>query len=342
VSAKRNRGRRRRRRSNKRERQRRLRWLSLAFALLVALVWAAFGGEIRELIGLAGDGPPRRGEALRVVSWNLANFEGDASGHDLPRILEVLEQLDPDVLAMQEIKDPEALAALLSGWELLVSDKGGRGRQRLAIAWRRDRVELLATAEHPELSLGGRVRPALSAYLRGREGGPDFWLINVHLKAMPDSLDVRREQWPLLVEIAEATVREPSVGQGDRDLLIVGDFNSTGPRGTYSAGPAIEQAEIAELFAGVGLRRLRNATGCSAYYDGRRRDAWKEPSEIDLIWVRELHESISADAQVFSGTHCAASSCREFRSTQAYPVNDYVSVSDHCPVVVDLVRADDD
>lgn len=319
-----------------------MRWLSFVAALLSVLAWIWIGPEFRELTGLVGEGPSRRGEALRVVTWNLANFAGDRSGHDLERMREVIEQLDPDVLALQEVKDPEALAALLVGWELRASEQGGRGRQKLAIAWRRERVELLEVEEHAQLSLGGRVRPGLSAYLRGREGGPDFWLVVVHLKAMPAGMDSRREQWPLLLELAQAVAQGSSAGAGDRDLLIVGDFNTTGPPGSWAAGPKLEQGELAELLAPAGIRRLTNATGCTAYYDGQRRDAWKQPSEIDLVWVRELEESITAQAEVRSGTHCAASRCEDFRSTDAYPVRDYVSVSDHCPVVLDLARADDD
>lgn len=323
----------RRRRPNKHERQRRLRWFTLGLVVVIAIAWIWLGAGIRELAGISGPGPEPRGKALRVVSWNLANFNGKASEHDLARIREVIAELDPDVLALQEIRDPKALAALLPDWELRVSDKGGSGQQRLAIAWRGDRVTLIESEEHPQLSLGGRVRPGLSGYLRGTDGGPDFWLLVVHLKAMPDSIDRRREQWPRLLEIAEATAER------DRDLLIVGDFNSTGPPG---GKPEIEQRELDSALGPVGLRRLHCATGCTAYYDGQRRDSWKEPSEIDLIWARDLAESLSDDAKVHSGTHCAASRCRDFRSTDAYPVRDYEMVSDHCPVVVDLVRADDD
>jgi endonuclease/exonuclease/phosphatase family metal-dependent hydrolase len=323
----------RKRRPNKRERQRRLRWFSFALVVMIAVAWIWLGAGVRELLGVSGPGPEPRDDALRVVSWNLENFEGEASGHDLARIREVIEELDPDVLALQEIKNPEALAALLPGFELRVSEHGGRGHQRLAIAWRSDRVTLLSSEEHPQLSLDGRVRPGFSGYLRGADGGPDFHLLVVHLKAMPDALHLRREQWPQLIEIAEAT------RDRDRDLLIVGDFNSTGPPGTE---PAVEHRELDVALAPAGLRRLHCATGCTAYYDGQRRDSWKEPSEIDLVWVRDLGESLAADAEVFSGTHCAASGCRDFRSSDSYPVRDYERVSDHCPVVVDLVRADDD
>ncbi|KIG18624.1 hypothetical protein DB30_00309 [Enhygromyxa salina] len=329
------------RRRSKRDRRNRQRLVAVLLTLLAATVWAWLGPDLRELSGISGNGPPRRGDAVRVVSWNLANFSGSSSGHDLERMREVIEELDADVIAVQEIKDPKALAALLPGWELRLSSKGGRGHQLLGLAWRPDRVELLDSAEHPELSIGGRVRPGLSAYLRARDGGPDFWIVVVHLKAMPDSQPLRREQWPVLAEIADGCLQR-SPGAGDRDLIVLGDFNSTGTPGQGARGPALEQGELAQQLAPIDVRRLSSATGCSAYYDGQRRDAWKEPSEIDLVWVRGLEESLDANSEVHAGTHCAASRCQDFRSTDAYPVRDYEFVSDHCPVVLDLRRADDD
>jgi endonuclease/exonuclease/phosphatase family metal-dependent hydrolase len=321
---------------------RRLRSLAvLVLTLLGVIVWAWRGSDLREHAGLSGVGPAARGDQLRVVSWNLENFEGSPSDHDLERMREIIEQLDPDVLAVQEVKHPEALAALLPGWEISLSSAGGRGHQLLGVAVRPDRVELLEHAEHPQLSLDGHVRPAFSVYLRGREQGPDFWLVVVHLKAMPDGIDRRRLQWPMLTTLALDGLMD-GAGARDRDLLIVGDFNTTGPVGAGTRGPAIEQAELAQVLAPAQLRRLRNTGGCTAYYDGQRRDAWKEPSEIDLVWARDLAESIGPDTEVRSGTHCAEERCQDFRSSDAYPVRDYELVSDHCPVVLDLTLADDD
>jgi endonuclease/exonuclease/phosphatase family metal-dependent hydrolase len=330
-----------RKRPSKQQRRRRQSLALLVLTLLGVLVWAWLGPELREHGGLTGASPPARGDRLRVVSWNLANFAGSQSNHDLERMREIIEQLDPDVLALQEVKDPDALAALLPGWEISLSSAGGRGHQLLGVAVRPDRIDLLDHAEHPQLSLDGRVRPAYSVYLRAHDRGPDFWLVVVHLKAMPDAIDLRREQWPMLAALARDGLAQ-GPGARDRDLLIVGDFNTTGPVGAGSRGPAIEQAELEQALDGAGLRRLRNASGCTAYYDGQRRDAWQEPSEIDLVWARDLAESIEADTQVRSGTHCAEERCRDFRSTDAYPVRDYELVSDHCPVVLDLARADDD
>ena len=328
-------------RLTKAQKARRKRLVGVGLTILAGLAWAVFGPELREVGGLAGAPVPERGDHFRVVSWNLANFRGAASDHDLDRIREVIAELDPDVIAVQEIKDREALAAILPEYELRISDKGGRGRQLLGVAWRRDRVELVEAKEHAELSIGGRVRPAFAAYLRGRDQGPDLWIVVVHLKAMPDGIELRRQQWPMLVELA-ATLDEGEAPATDTDLIVLGDFNTTGPREAGRGAPAIEQAELATVLESAGLRRLVNETGCTAYYDGQRRDAWKEASEIDLVWARGLKESLQSDAKVHSGTHCAAKRCEDARSTEAYPLHDYAHVSDHCPVIVDLARADDD
>lgn len=312
----------------------------LATALLGALFWWRFGAQVRDDLGLAGSPLPDRDARLRIVSWNLENFGSDEAQHDLVRLREVVDELDPDVLALQEIHDVDRLAELLPEFELMASQGGGRGHQRLVIAWRPDRVErVIGPIEHPELALGGRVRPGLSAYLRGREG-PDLWLLVVHLKAMADGIELRREQWRSLAAIAEAArVHELAASPPDPDLVILGDFNSTGPKdGKWSD----EQRELEALLGPLGLERIPSRDGCTAYYDGRRRDAWKEASEIDLMWVRGLTESIDASTRVHAGTHCASHSCQPFRSTEAYPEPDFERLSDHCPIVLDLTRADDD
>ena len=315
---------------------RRRRVVAALLVLLGVLLWAALRDRLSQPLELAGASAPERAEAFRVLSWNLANFRGDPDEHDLERMAEILAELDPDVIAVQEVKDPAALAKLLPEFELRLSEAGGRGEQKLGIAYRRERVELLAASEHPELSLGGRVRPGLSAYVRGREGGPDLWLLVVHLKAMPSGIDQRREQWPMLAALAEGLPASTPGPEPDRDLLVLGDFNSTGVRSAGREGPALEQAEIAEIFAPAGLRRLVNATGCSAYYEGARRDAWKQPSEIDLVWARGLEGWLAPEAVLFSGTICAAQACADARSTEAYPLRDYALVSDHCPLILDL------
>jgi endonuclease/exonuclease/phosphatase family metal-dependent hydrolase len=295
-------------------------------ALLVIGYWLA-GERLRERIGVgSGAAPPTlKGDRVRVVTWNLHNFPGD--DQNLPRLRERLAKLDADLLAVQEIHDPAALANLLPGWQLHLSEHGGRGHQRLGIALDPTTLELVGPVrEHPELTMNGHVRPAVSARLRVR-GGPDFHVVVVHLKAKSDGLPLRRKQWPLLAELARDLL------QTDPDLVLLGDFNATGPAG---GSPDDELTALADILGPLGLHRIPPAVPCSAYWDGARRDAWQEPSLLDLVWVAGLAPNLGHDPQSRPLHHCARHHCQAFRSTPAYPEPDFADLSDHCPVALDL------
>lgn len=304
-----------------------MRWTPVLVALLV-LAWALFGERLRERIGVgAGAAPPTaKGSGVRVVTWNLHNFPG--ADQNLPRLQERLAGLDADLLAVQEIHDPAALARLLPGWDLHLSEHGGRGHQRLGIAFNPLTLALLGPLrEHAELGLGGHVRPAVSARLRARDG-LDFHVVVVHLKAMSDGLPLRRKQWPLLADLARDLLHT------DPDLILLGDFNTTGPAG---GTPNDELTALAAILEPLGLRRVAPITPCSAYWDGARRDAWKEPSLLDLVWVAGLPD-VTRDDNTHPLLHCARHRCQAFRSTEAYPEPDFADLSDHCPVALDLAR----
>jgi len=299
--------------------------------------YGLWGAQVRDLLGIGGDTiAPSKGAALRLVTWNLRNFPGEHQ--DLELVQRRLLELGADIIAVQEIGEPQALRELLPEWQLELSEEGGRGHQRLGVLFNPARVELIGEPqEHPQLSLGGRVRPAFSAYLRARGGGPDFHLVVVHLKAMTEGYSQRERQWPMLVELVDS-LQGTDLG-GDADVIIAGDFNTTGPHGGDSAA---ELEALEAVFGAAGLRRLQSAQGCSTYWDGPRRDAWQEPSLLDHIWVHGLDRAMGGDAQARALGHCARHRCEAFRSTAAYPDLDFETVSDHCPVIVDLALLDDD
>jgi endonuclease/exonuclease/phosphatase family metal-dependent hydrolase len=309
------------------------RWWAPALVAVVVLVYALLGEQLRGCLGLPGDGAaPTKGAGLRMATWNLRNFPEPTQDHS--RLRERLQGLGADLLAVQEIHDRVALQALLPGWDLHLSEQGGRGHQRLGIAFDPAALELVEPArEHPELGMGGRVRPGLSAYLRARDGGPDFHVLVVHLKAKPDGYPMRQQQWSLLAAIAGDLLRR------DPDLIILGDFNTTGTRG---GTPEAELAALAAVLEPLGLRRLAPDAPCSAYWDGSRRDAWHEPSLLDLVWVADLDEGLSSTTGVRPLHHCARHHCQPFRSTPGHPEPDYADLSDHCPVMLDLSPGRDD
>ncbi len=301
-------------------------------AALVVIYWLV-GDRLRAALQLPGDGvAPAKIAGLRVVTWNLHNFPDPTQ--DPARLRARLHGLGADLLAVQEIHEPAALAALLPGWQLALSEQGGRGQQRLGVAFDPAALEQVGPGhEHAELSMRGRVRPGFSLYLRARGGGPDFHVVVVHLKAMRDGHALRVQQWALLADLAGDLLRR------DPDLIVLGDFNVTGATGSE---PEDELAALTDTLAPLGLTRVVGPGACSAYWDGARRDAWHEPSLLDLVWIAGMTESASHRAQALPLHHCARHRCQPFRSTPSHPEPDYADLSDHCPVVVDLAPGRDD
>jgi len=300
--------------------------------LLVAAFVALYAGLYRWLGPEAIPAP--RADHLRVVCWNLRNFPSD---HDRAQIRHRLDQLAPQVLALQEIRDPDELRALRPGWHWIASEHGGsHGPQRLVVGWDPAQVDVTDPIEHAELAMGGRIRPALSVHVRAHDG-PDFYVVVVHLKATRSGQPTRRQQWPQLRDLV--TDRLASGPDGEDDLLLLGDFNVAGGE---DLTPEAERADLAEALAPAGLKPWTSAGGCTAYWDGTRRDRWWEPSTLDLVWSTGFDELPEPQRRAEPGTHCAQHGCAPFSSTEAHPDPDLHGISDHCPLVIDLPRRDDD
>lgn len=263
---------------------------------------------------------------LVVLSWNLENFPGD---HDVAKMAARVAAEEPDVIAVQEVLDPDALAPLAPQFEPRMSTRGGARGQRLGLLFDADTTSASALAQHALFEIGGRVRPAVSSWVE--HGDLDFHLVVVHLKATPSGLATRRLQWAAL---AELVLRLPlsGPGRGDRDIVVVGDFNTTGA-GEIDAHA--EREALAAVLAIAGLRPVEPVGGCSAYWDGRRRDGWLEPSLLDLVFVGGL-DDFAVESEALGA--CRRHGCRAVRSTAAHPDADIVGSSDHCPVRVRFTR----
>ncbi len=309
-------------------------WRGLVLVLAVVGIhraWRATGGCN------SPDGPDTRADRLAVVTWNLHNFPDDEGldAHDRARVRERIDAIDPHVLAVQEVRDPVAFAELVPDRRVLLSRHGGARGQALGLAVD-DRVEVVGDlVEHHALEIGGRVRPAASAYLRVPTATLDFHVVVVHLKAMPEGHALRRLQWALLADvIARLPLSGP--GAGDEDVILLGDFNATGDG---DGDAARERDELALVLGAVGLRPLAIEGDCSAYWDGKRRDAWLEPTLLDLAFVGGALARDEPHALVATPLGaCARHRCAPLRSTDAYPDAEIVGMSDHCPVLVRLTE----
>lgn len=294
---------------------------------------------------------------LRVATFNIRNYPAepppaDGSGEvasspsthaeqtDEELLLDVLERLDFDVLAVQEIRDPAALEALLvelgertgATYAAAFSTNAASGNdQQVGIVARADKVALTDVREHPEVDVKGTLRAGLSARLASvKEGGLDTGIMVLHL-ASGDSAKraaLRAEQ----AKAAATIVAELTAERADGDFIVLGDLNT-----------AREEAELGGLddaFAGAELGRLDNASGCTSYYVKNKLGA-VAPSWIDQVYVASLAER-DAEVELVSGAHCFERSCQAFESDEPGDAPVYWGVSDHCPVYFEVADADRD
>lgn len=286
--------------------RRHARWLAVGLAVAMHRAWT--------------DGPrcDRDDGTIAVLDWNLENFPGD---HDVDAMHDIVADADPTVFAVQEVLDHEALARLWPDAVWSISARGGVRHQRLGAGTRDATIDRVR--EHDAFAVGGRVRPAMS--MRVTTADRAFDLVVVHLKAKADGAPIRRLQWLALVDL----VSQLLASEGGGDLVVMGDFNTAGV-----AGVATDEREmLTSVLAGLGLRAIETPPGCTAYWDGARRDAWLEPSTLDLVFVAGFADaSISARAQ----GACAVHRCAPIRSSEDHPDPALHATSDHCPILLEI------
>jgi len=296
--------------------------------------------------------PPPEGE-LRIGAWNIRNFPVD----DRPQrrnmgfvrrtnicdLKQVLAGLEADVLGVEEIHDPRRFERVLRSaapdreYRVVFSAGGGRWGQHLGIAWDQRRLHLAGEPQEvTEVALDESLRPALAAYLKSaRPDGIDLTVVQVHLRATPKGYQDRIKQYHRLAEWVEGWVART----GDRDVVVQGDFNTTGARGGTVAG---ELAEADRILAAAGLRRLVNAAGCSEYWEGPGpRDGRQVPSLLDQVYVSGLEE-LDAGVPLRPWLHCARFGCRQFVSWPGHEDGTFWDVSDHCPITFQVWDRDED
>jgi hypothetical protein len=292
------------------------------------------------------DGPPRE-ESLRIASWNLRNFPLDERPQDpdlgysrrtnICDLEAALGGLDADLLGLQEVNDVRRFGPILRRacgarrMELRFSSGGGRFGQHLAFAWDSAALELIGRPQEIiELVLEQGMRPALAGYFRSlREGGVDFTLVVVHLESGPRNFADRRRQNRALAAWVEAWVEEV----GDRDVIVVGDFNTAGsPRGGLEG----ELQSVDAILGRVGLARLPNESGCTSYWEGGgEADGVQQPALIDHVLIAGFGQG-ALTSPLTPWLHCARWQCSEFISRAGEEDGTFWDVSDHCPLTFEI------
>jgi len=317
--------------------------------------------------------PPKAGN-LRIAEYNIRNFPSDTMSEasdagaasdgaadagasvpdrdtraplvrkqtetDIPALVDLLEKLDFDVLAVEEINDTQRFDAVLAQ----LGARTGRAYQSVySLDWdhpqhtgivvRKDHLRIESPKVHGEIATRPTMRAGLSARIVStKEGGVDFGLLVLHL-ASGDSAGraaLRAEQ----AKFAGQVVAERQAELGDRDFIVVGDMNTA--RGPQEL-PAFDQA----LAGTSGLARQEPDLACSTYYTKGPTNPVLQPSYIDNVYFASMDER-DVSVPVTVGAHCYERSCQPFESDSAEHGTSYWTVSDHCPVYFEIADTDRD
>jgi len=291
-------------------------------------------------------GSPDKG-SLRIASWNVRNFplderpQEDDLGYSRRTNICDFETafggLEADLYGLQEVNDIRRFQPILRracgerSMDVRYSSIGGRHGQHLAIAWDNSKLELVGQPiEVDELVLELGMRPAFAGYFRSlRAGGVDFTVVVVHLESGPQNFADRRRQNRELASWIETRIEET----GDPDVIVLGDFNTTGsPRGGLEG----ELQSVDAILGDVGLERLHNPLGCTSYWEGGgQRDGVQVPSLLDHVFVGGFGvDAVSTSLEAW--LHCARWQCEDLISRSGEEDGTFWDVSDHCPLTFEI------
>ncbi len=292
--------------------------------------------------------PPLPGpERVRLATWNVRYFPDGAHGEqqlhggaDVAWLACAIARLDPDVLAVQEFKAGERLQPALdellqrlavhtgSQWKFESAGCGESGDSHVGLLWNTSRATLRKTRMLPQTLLGRRcddnVQPLLTGHFRFRSD-LDFHVGVLHF--VPGDREwgaaLREKQRRALGSLA----REVRKGSGDQDLVLTGDWNSSGcSAGCAELLSASDERRWLErtLRHQAGLTLVPPNLGCSDYYLG-------QPGLVD-------HFAVSASLRLPEGTvasvdgFCVEAACQKNQGESAA----YRRLSDHCPLLLDI------
>jgi endonuclease/exonuclease/phosphatase family metal-dependent hydrolase len=271
---------------------------------------------------------------LRVASFNIEDFPNPATDHT--RVVESLIELDADAIALQEIRDADAMRSVLrdvgerSGrdYRLVTSRCGGdRAWFTTAIAWDADRLRAIEVRDYPGLDPGrsdGCDSLTQAGVLGVFEDGANerVALLSVHLSAHPRNFEARKQQWPRVLAILAA-----ARAQHGASALALGDFNSTG----FLGEPAIEREFVERTVVDAGFALLSRDLPCTEYW---RRDTALGPWAPSLLDHAVATDPGWSRARVLG--YCARLACAAAEPGEMDP--DHFAVSDHCPIVIERSR----
>jgi len=298
----------------------------------------------------AGQRLPRAPATARFVSWNLHWFPDgvpgrNSSGADLGWLSCALAWLDPDVVAVQEVKQSgqaeQALQTVLvelnrragARYVARLDDCGRRVPQHVGLMWNEARVSASQVQTVAELNPHGspcenQLRPGLAAQFR-LPGGLDLAVVSAHFKSKADqrAFALRGASF----KAVPGVLQRLTSAAHDSDFLLLGDLNTMGcdECAPPISGPQ-EVAALARQLRAAGVRLVGADAAGTEHYRGQL-------TLLDHALASAAMRELPQGAQSHVAGACA---------TGAAPLSERAAkqlgrmLSDHCPLVLDLTDGD--
>lgn len=245
---------------------------------------------------------------MRIATFNIEYYP--KSEAQATRALDVIASLEAPLVAVQEITAPSHLANLAraklgDAWRLVVVNH----RFATGVLFDTRRFELVSTHTHTSTVVFPAAIPVLEVRFDDVATGERVRVFVVHWKAGGEHFPTRKRQMDVFAPILETA-------RGSRDRIVVlGDFNATSEDDRVRIGSLAQEARV---------EWATRAIGCTCFWQ-RERDC--VGSALDHILTTERVRNVRAAGECAGG--CPTTDrCPAWRD----------EVSDHCPVVVDLVR----
>jgi len=168
-------------------------------------------------------------ETLEIVTWNIENFPL-AGQTTVGEVRQIIEGLDVDLFAVQEISDTVAFRQLLRDLEeyegLYSSDiYYWGGYQKTGVIYKEGLISIKNVGQIFTNDSYAFPRAPLEITVVAQNDGKmfDFRLIVIHLKAGADSVDLRRRREA--AKKLKGYIDSQVVSSAERDFVVAGDWN---------------------------------------------------------------------------------------------------------------------
>ena len=273
--------------------------------------------------------------SIKITTFNIRNFDKKGKGTDKGELLRIINSLNSDVIAVEEIYNNRSFQKFvnreLPEYRLLLSQCGGGGQQNLGFLYKAEKVELIKQAEDARIASPddivpqygcGSLRPAMLGFFKERKTKKEFVAVAVHLKAGSGTKNYakRWKQYNYLVKM----IRSLRLAN-NRNIIVLGDFNTTG----YDLRDQ-DYVKFNKMLSSTGTDTASKRISCTSYWGGKDyNDDIEEPSTLDHIVYTNNFMGYSLKS-VSVAAHCKVAQCQEVYNSVLG--RSYEAVSDHCPV----------